>query len=86
MDNRNSSPTITSLLDYRDIDLIDRFPTSLCPQCIERGRKNYGRLIQKTGPHGQFLGCSRFPTCTFSCRLPKKEYINFNVKKTRRGI
>lgn len=35
---------------------------SICPKCG-------ARLVVKQGKRGQFLGCSRFPKCTFTRRL-----------------
>jgi ssDNA-binding Zn-finger/Zn-ribbon topoisomerase 1 len=36
----------------------------LCPQC---GAK----MVEKYGKYGRFLGCSRYPSCTGTCDLPR---------------
>jgi DNA helicase IV len=36
---------------------LDHTPIDVCPQCGE------GTMVLRTGPYGNFLGCSRFPRC-----------------------
>lgn len=38
----------------------DAIHSGRCPQCG-------GRLILRTGNHGQFYGCSNYPRCRFTC-------------------
>lgn len=37
-------------------------------QCPQEGCS--GRLVQRTGKYGDFLGCSEFPRCRYSCKCP----------------
>lgn len=41
--------------------------TIICPQCNEKP------LIIRIGKNGSFLGCSGFPTCTFTSKFERKE-------------
>ncbi len=37
--------------------------SSICPRCEE------GFLVQRNGPYGSFLGCSRFPKCNYTEKI-----------------
>jgi len=56
------SPFVVELVrDHRlEPVAVDGTPThtQVCPKCSE------GVLVPRTGPHGSFMGCSRFPACT----------------------
>src|SRR3989339_643069 len=43
---------------------------SRCPSCED------GKLIGRKGPHGSFIGCSKFPKCRYTenVKTAKKEY------------
>lgn len=55
------SPFVVELVrDHRlEPIAVDGTPThtQVCPKCSE------GVLVPRTGPHGSFMGCSRFPAC-----------------------
>lgn len=38
------------------------------PRCPQEGCS--GKLVQRTGRYGDFLGCSEFPRCRYSCKRP----------------
>ncbi|QGF22618.1 UvrD-helicase domain-containing protein [Raineyella fluvialis] len=61
------SPFVVELLDDPNVVVQDgaRTPTRVrtCPGCGQ------GTLVLRTGPYGQFLGCSRFPACEHKVRL-----------------
>lgn len=45
---------------------------SVCPRCLDSSRKKQaGTLLIRSGSKGKFLGCSRFPLCTFTCDAGK---------------
>ncbi len=33
-----------------------------CPECA--GTDDPGRMVERTGKYGRFMGCSNFPDCT----------------------
>lgn len=50
-------------IEVRDLDGgVDR--SRVCPACGE------GFMVQRAGPYGAFLGCSRFPRCSHKEKLP----------------
>lgn len=40
-------------------------PAGVCPRCS-------GRLVTRQGPSSTFLGCSRYPACTFTRAMPRE--------------
>lgn len=63
----------------------------LCPSCcsLDTIRKK-GTLNIKSGRYGQFLSCSRYPDCKYSCKVDKNleniatQLLKRKAKKTRR--
>jgi DNA helicase-4 len=53
------SPFVTEILKEKHVDVNfgEDLDTEVCSACL------IGLLVKRTGPHGDFLGCSRFPTC-----------------------
>lgn len=51
-----------------------------CPACslsVDKG----GKLVQRKGKFGLFLGCSRYPLCKITCKVQSKK-----DKKTRHHL
>src|SRR5438876_1305301 len=40
--------------------------TETCPLCPEEGRDPPGRLVQRLGRYGMFIGCERYPECRYT--------------------
>ncbi len=40
----------------------DAIEKKICPNCS-------GQLVNRTGPYGNFLGCSNYPKCRFNSKL-----------------
>lgn len=59
------SPFLTELLSEERIvvDPGGHKPPAICPRCRE------GVLVKRTGPYGEFLGCSSFPHCRHTRQL-----------------
>src|SRR6266536_1297832 len=43
----------------------EKFLDELCPRCPEEGREP-GRLVEKLGRFGKFIGCSNYPECRYT--------------------
>ena len=82
-----------SLLDYEEKK---EEPTpqvgAMCPKCVSSRRRNTGKMQIKQGSYGQFLGCTRYPVCVFTCDKPTSLNKEASVllkektkRKTRRG-
>lgn len=60
------SPFVVELLNDPDVIVYDASPnitpTQACPACGQ------GTLVPRTSQHGEFLGCSRFPACTYKTK------------------
>lgn len=41
-----------------------KYDADVCPKCG-------GKLIERSGPYGKFMGCSNFPSCCFSMKIKK---------------
>lgn len=41
----------------------------ICPKCG-------GKLIERTGKYGKFIGCSNYPKCKFTMKLNTKREHN----------
>lgn len=66
-----SSLTISAVINVLDQDLDTHFFARVekgrtCPQC------NEGRLSLKLGKFGAFIGCARYPDCTFTRKLTEQ--------------
>jgi DNA helicase-4 len=59
------SPFVIEILrsEYIDANLGDDVDTKVCSKC------KVGLLVKRTGPWGDFLGCSRFPTCAHTEKI-----------------
>jgi DNA helicase-4 len=61
------SPFITELVRDNKIQVLSLDgkveSSSICPRCEE------GFLVQRNGPYGSFLGCSRFPKCNYTEKI-----------------
>lgn len=61
------SPFVVELLTDPDVKVVDEsadvVEVRVCPGC------NEGTLVPRSGPYGDFLGCSRFPKCRQTVRL-----------------
>ena len=58
------------------------FSGEFCPSCVSddrRKRQFYGKLVVRNGKFGEFLGCSRYPDCKYSC-----ERFYAGSKRTRK--
>jgi DNA topoisomerase I len=42
-----------------------RYLDELCPRCPEEGREP-GRLVEKLGRYGKFIGCEKYPECKYT--------------------
>jgi len=56
------SPFVTEISNSPDVEAVDAMgekveEVRVCPACKE------GTLVRRTGPYGEFDGCSRFPAC-----------------------
>lgn len=59
------SPFVIEILreEYIDVNLGNDVDTKVCSTC------KVGLLVKRTGPWGDFLGCSRFPTCAHTEKI-----------------
>lgn len=59
------SPFLTELLseNWVTVDPAGYEPPAVCPRCQE------GVLLKRTGPFGEFLGCSSFPRCRHTAQI-----------------
>jgi DNA helicase-4 len=63
------SPFVVELLDHPDVVTrtaggTERERVTVCPAC------GAGTMTPRTGPYSTFLGCTRFPACRHTQRLP----------------
>jgi DNA helicase-4 len=65
-DEANPSPFVLELLSEPGVGVIGQSPTraAYCQACTS------GRLLRRNGPHGAFLGCSNWPLCKHTQKLP----------------
>ncbi|OGF28394.1 hypothetical protein A2531_06530 [Candidatus Falkowbacteria bacterium RIFOXYD2_FULL_34_120] len=63
---------INKYAEEKNVKTIGEFGKFLsrCPSCED------GKLIGRKGPHGSFIGCSKFPKCRYTenVKTAKKEY------------
>ncbi len=48
----------------------------VCPEC---GKEHEGKLIIRFGKAGEFIGCSRYPECTFTSNFKRDESGNLEL-------
>lgn len=74
-------------------DIPKHYEDELCPSCRSHDKikiKFIGKLKKRKGKFGDFLGCSRYPKCKFTCKIPSKYRDEFgeqeeNLKAIMRG-
>ncbi len=58
--DRNESPFVVELIEDNLVSVVGEDPDAsslTCPKCHE------GMLVLRSGPYGEFLGCTSFPRC-----------------------
>jgi DNA topoisomerase I len=51
-----------------------------CPECEKNAREN-GEITLKRGKYGRFLGCSNYPDCSLTLKVPAKGILQPTEKK-----
>jgi DNA topoisomerase I len=54
-----------------------------CPDCKKNNREN-GEITLKRGKYGRFLGCSNYPDCTLTLKVPAKGILQPTEKMCER--
>lgn len=54
-----SNPEVAQKVEEQTAKIHIKYAPDICPECG-------GRLRERSGPYGRFMGCSNFPTCRYS--------------------
>jgi len=59
-----SNPAVEQKVEEQTAKIRRKYDSDICPECG-------GRLRERSGPYGRFMGCSNYPICRYSYRIRK---------------
>lgn len=57
-----NNPVVKQKAEEQTAKLRSKYDPNVCPECG-------GRLREKSGPYGRFMGCSNYPTCRYNRKI-----------------
>ena len=57
-----NNPAVTQKTEEKITKARSKHDPNICPECG-------GRLLERNGQYGRFMGCSNFPACRYSCGI-----------------
>ena len=57
-----NNPVIKQRAEEQTVKLRSKYDPNVCPECG-------GRLRERSGPYGRFMGCSNYPTCRYNRKI-----------------
>ena len=57
-----NNPAVKQKAEEQAIKLRNKYDPNICPECG-------GRLRERSGPYGRFMGCSNYPTCRYNRKI-----------------
>ncbi|MBQ5851022.1 MAG: topoisomerase DNA-binding C4 zinc finger domain-containing protein [Lachnospiraceae bacterium] len=54
--------TVRKKTEEQTMKLRSKYDTSICPECG-------GKLCERSGPYGRFMGCSNYPNCRYNRKI-----------------
>ena len=57
-----NNPAVKQKAEEQTAKLRDKYDPNVCPECG-------GRLRERSGPYGRFMGCCNYPTCRYNRKL-----------------
>lgn len=57
-----NNPAVKQRAEEQTAKLRSKYDPNVCPECG-------GRLRERSGPYGRFMGCSNYPTCRYNRKI-----------------
>lgn len=57
-----NNPAVKQRAEEQTAKLRSKYDPNVCPECG-------GRLRERSGPYGRFVGCSNYPTCRYNRKM-----------------
>lgn len=57
-----NNPAVKQKAEEQTAKLRSKYDPNVCPECG-------GRLRERSGPYGRFMGCSNYPTCRYNRKI-----------------